>query len=332
MRRAIAEGRPWTGAWRVFVRGCTVVMSATLLWEQADGATTGAGHTDALVICKDDDLLIELGSLLGDHYRVHAVDSPESIGGEIDIARWVGIVDVDSQAGARGVVSRLEVQHPNCPLIVVTARPEEWVHSVRRGAILAAIGRDEVATPLLSEALSAAEDRLRTDGVDELGPTLVRLDRFDSSPLRRGAIWAGAAVLLIGIGIGAGVGLHHRFGAAVPALRFTRSGSVPVATFRADRPSASRQQQVTELLSAARVAFREQRLLPPPDGAVRGESALALYVQVLNRDPQNDEALDGVRRLLALGRNRITTDAASGKFDDASRLLAVFQTAGVDAA
>ncbi len=54
-------------------------------------------------------------------------------------------------------------------------------------------------------------------------------------------------------------------------------------------------------------------------------------MQVLRLEPQNDEALEGVKRLLAVGGNRIMADAASGSLDDANRLLEVFKAAGVGA-
>jgi TonB family protein len=86
---------------------------------------------------------------------------------------------------------------------------------------------------------------------------------------------------------------------------------------------------VLELLSAARVAFRDQRLLPTQlDGAFNGDSALALYVQVLRKSPQDDEALQGVKRLLVVGGNRISADVASGQLDDATRLLTIFKAVG----
>ncbi len=131
--------------------------------------------------------------------------------------RWIGIVDVDSQDGARGTVSRLEVQHPGCPLILITARPEDWVDSIERGAVLAAIGRDQVATARLGETLLAAEDRLRVAGVEELDATgsSATPDRFDESPLRRGPAWRGAATLLAVLAA-SGIWLHYRL---APAMR-----------------------------------------------------------------------------------------------------------------
>jgi len=57
------------------------------------------------------------------------------------------------------------------------------------------------------------------------------------------------------------------------------------------RPRHERPQSVLELLSAARIAFRDQKLLlPRPDGELRGDSALELYTQVISQDPGNDEA------------------------------------------
>lgn len=320
-------------------------MNAALRSARQEVTGSALSHTDALVVCNDDSLLIELGSVLGDHYRVHTVDTPASIGEEVDIGRWVGIVDVDSQAGARSTVSRLEVQHPGCPLIVITARPQDWVDCVRRGAVLAAIGRDEVATPRLNEALLAAQDRLHAGG--DGGPdTMVPHDRpgrFDLSPPPRGSVWALAAMLLVVLAV-SGLWLHQRLG---PGARSGAHGANTVAgsvqsdakTRAAPRetaavsvsPSVRPQQDVMALLSAARVAFRDQRLLPPDGSDTRHDSALELYVEALSQDPKNDEALDGVRRLFVVGRNRITTDAANGRFDDANHLLAVFKDAGVDA-
>ena len=52
---------------------------------------------------------------------------------------------------------------------------------------------------------------------------------------------------------------------------------------------------------------------------------------MLHQDPKDEEALEGVKRLLVIGRDRIMSDAAGGNLDDASRLLGVFEAAGVDA-
>lgn len=323
-----------------------MAINAALRSQHGGAARTRPERTAALVVCNDDRLLIELGPLLGDRYRVHAVDTLANIGGQLPLARWIGIVDADSQAGARSAVARLEVQYPLCPLIVISERPEEWVDSVARGAVLVAIGRDQVATARLSEALLDAEHRLRADGAGDAAArdasaAGARPDRLGGTPQWRGAVWTSAALLLMVLCV-SGIWLYHRHlsgriaPAAGPAPASGGDAAVPTGSVAASSedasPPAPRAQNVLELLSAARIAFRDQRLLPPrSDGPWHGDSALELYAQVLSQDPQNDEALAGVQRLLVVGRDRITTDAASGQLDDANRLLGLFKAAAVDA-
>ncbi|HEX4049732.1 MAG TPA: energy transducer TonB [Steroidobacteraceae bacterium] len=312
-------------------------------------------RSDVLVICSDDSLLIELGPLLGDAYRVHAIDTPDRIGAQVDAARWIGIVDVDSLAGAHGVLSRLEAQHPRCPLIVITARPEGWVGSIACGAVIAAISRNQIAAGRLGEVLVAAEDRLSSPALDNL-PTGDRSvipgirDRFEPGLRRRRSLWVSAAVLLLVLGVD-GAWVYHHY---APALRGRSTAVAPSTALPSRRqpsaapgaiaagaapkvklasPSAPQPGHVLELLSAARIAFRDQRLLPPLlNGALNGDSALELYGQVLRQDPQDDEALEGVKRLLVVGGNRITTELASGQLEDAARLLDVFKSAGISSA
>ena len=50
---------------------------------------------------------------------------------------------------------------------------------------------------------------------------------------------------------------------------------------------------------------------------------------MLTQDPQNEEARDGMRRLLAVASVHIKADLAAGRFDDANRLLAAFQGTGL---
>ena len=193
-----------------------MALNAPLRLQPQSKAGTRAQRTDVLVISDDDSLLVELGPLLGDRYRVHAVDTPAGIGHQVDIARWIAIVDGNSDADAPGTVARLEVQHPSCPLIVINARPEEWVRSIDRGAVLAAIGRDEVGLAGLSEALLVGEDRLRAYDIEQLSSTLrnLRFDPLEVRPRRRGFVWIGAAVLLIVLAVSAGW-LHHRLASAI---------------------------------------------------------------------------------------------------------------------
>lgn len=314
-------------------------MNAALRPPLPNVATGLSERSDVLVIGSDDALLIELGTQLGDRYRVHAIDTVDSIDAQVDAARWIGIVDADALAGAHGTLSGLEARYPRCPLIVITARPEAWVGSIARGAVLAAISRNQLTTGRLGQALLAAEDRLSFQRRQELNvgkPRVVSsLPQHFTSRSQRKFVWAGAAALLVVLGASA-VGLYPRYAAlrhhrtavnTPPAVATAPAGAAP--ELKLASPSASPARNVLELLSAARVAFRDQRLLPEQlNGALTGDSALELYVQVLRQNPQDDEALQGVKRLLVVGGNRITADVASGQLDDASRLLTVFRAAG----
>ena len=143
-------------------------MNAALRPPLPNVATGLSERSDVLVIGSDDALLIELGTQLGDRYRVHAIDTVDSIDAQVDAARWIGIVDADALAGAHGTLSGLEARYPRCPLIVITARPEAWVGSIARGAVLAAISRNQLTTGRLGQALLAAEDRLSFQRRQEL--------------------------------------------------------------------------------------------------------------------------------------------------------------------
>ncbi|HEY7929832.1 MAG TPA: TonB family protein [Steroidobacteraceae bacterium] len=295
---------------------------------------------DAVVVCSDDALLIELGPLLGERFRTHSVDNPAEIAAAVVAPRWVGIVDVDSLPDARAAVLRLETQFPRCPLVLIVQRPAEWSAAVARGSAVSAVSRQELPGPHLMEALAAAEARLRADaepvsavGTAQAEPGASGGREQPRSHARWLAIFAVAlAGLLAGTGWWA---LHRRAsagappGAASPGASDTDSANAAQNAGAAAAPV--KPQSVLELLSAARVAFRDQKLLlPRPDGEPRGDSALELYAQVISQDPGNDEALDGVRRLFAVGKARIQSDISGGKLDDATRLVGLFRDAGVN--
>jgi hypothetical protein len=307
----------------------------------ADTRRPGAERIDAVVIGNDDTLLIELGGLLGERYRTHTVDSPADIPAAISVSRWIGIFDAGSMPDARAAIARLETQFPHCPLVVISDRPADWSATVARGTAVGAIAREELAGSRLLEALSRAESRLRADNASlqsDFAPNRV-LPVTDSEPGNPGRLrWAVAVLLAAALGgIGWWVIEHYR----APAQAASATGATGPATNDnlvrqpADSSAAratERPQSVLELLSAARIAFRDQKLLlPRPDGEPRGDSALELYTQVISQDPANDEAQDGIRRLFALGKARIQSDLGSGKLDDAGRLVQMFRDAGVAA-
>jgi TonB family protein len=290
---------------------------------------------DAVLICNDDTLLIELGPLLGERFRTHTVDSPAEIAAAVTATRWVGIIDVDSLTDARAAIQRLETQFPRCPLILIVPRATEWSAAVARGAAVAAVARQELVGHRLMEALAAAESRLRADSdtAAPAGNPQMDADASGAPGLPRSSIRWIAVVAVAGLLAGTGWWALHRSHPASALPAQTNHAAADTDTTNATQsalPAPVKPQSVLELLSAARVAFRDQKLLlPRPDGDPRGDSALELYAQVISQDPGNDEALDGVRRLFAVGKARIQADIASGKLDDATRLVVLFRDAAV---
>ncbi|HTW73781.1 MAG TPA: energy transducer TonB [Steroidobacteraceae bacterium] len=317
---------------------------------------------DVVVVCSDDALLIELGPVLGERYRSHSVDKPGDIAASVSAARWIGVVDADALPDARGAVARMELQFHRCPLILISSRPQEWSGAIARGAAVAVVPRQD-APARLPELLGAAEARLLTESQNE-APEHAAAGRSGRTAPHGGSAlrWLAVAGVCVALGAGAWWLMHRPLAASrtAPAAASSdrnseasagtaagagqTSGTAPApgnaagssqtapAAQTAPALPAAKPQSVLELLSAARVAFRDQRLLlPRPDGEPRGDSALELYAQVLSQDPDNDEALDGVRRLFVLGRARIQADLASGRLDDATRLVGLFKDAGVGA-
>jgi TonB family protein len=300
----------------------------------AESKDTRAHRIEAVVVSSDDALLIELGPILGNRYRTHSVDTPAEIAATVHAARWLGIVDTGSLPDARGAVARMELQYHRCPLIIVASNPEDWATAVARGAVAAAIGRHDLAGPRLLEALASAEARLHSEPAAEAASATGHdsARNADAGAFGRKLGWIALAAALLVALAAAGWWLSHRSGAAATALTNVApaAGTALPAAATTTATTTARPQTVLELLSASRVAFGDQKLLlPRPDGEPHGDSALELYTQVLKQQPDNDEALDGVKRLFALGKTRIQADLASGKLDDATRLVSLFQGAGI---
>lgn len=279
-------------------------------------------RTEIVVIGSDDAFLIELGPVLGERYRTRIVDTPEALGTGTDASRWLALLDASTVPDARAAVARMEEAYRHAPIIVVADKVSEWTNAIARGSVVAVIAREDLSSSKLTDALAAAEARLASRSAAATAasagkPTV-------ASP--RGAL---PLLAVVGaLALGGGIWLWHSHSSHT-------SSPTTVATSRASEvasPAVAKPQTVLELLSSARVAFRDQKtLLPRSDGEPRGDSALELYTAVLAQEPSNDEALDGVQRLLSVGKARIQSDLAAGKLDDAGRLIGFFKAAHVDA-
>jgi len=289
--------------------------------------------TEVVIVSTDDGLLIELGPVLGDRYRVHTVDHLSAIDGAARTARWLAIIDAASITGGSAALVRVERQFAHTPLIIIAADPSQWTPSVLRSNAVSVVARVDIAGQALSDALAAAEKRLR----DAASPESAFVDQSPAKPATGGprpgiplAMAVGGLMLVLAIGIVWFLMHKPNSSRQLIDVRGAASASAAAPEAETELAGGARSQSVLELLSAARAAFRDQRLLlPRPDGE-RGDSALELYNQVLAQDPSNEEALDGIRRLYAIGRARIQSDLASGKLDEAMRLAEVFRGAGVD--
>jgi TonB family protein len=327
--------------------------SSSLSQERRDQpALAAAGRRrDLYLLSGDDSLLLELGPLLGDRYRCRPIDAADQIdaGG---LAPWLLIIDATARTDARAQAARIEQQHPLAPLLVICAdgKATDWASPLARGMISAIVERGALET-MLPEALMAIELRMEAAATAITSTAFRDLAGPDHPAGRRRLwLWSGAALLLA-----AGVGWYF-LGSHPPAAPSAKPASPALAPptamqgGTADRsaPAAAAQPSVVqapapvaapapaphrtvlELLSDARVAFRDERtLLPGADGSAHGDSALELYGAVLVQDPQNEEAREGMQRLYSVARARIQSDLAAGRPDDATRLVAAFRDAGI---
>jgi protein TonB len=298
---------------------------------QGEGHAGRGRRIDAFLISSDDEFLIEIGPAFADRFRTRPVDDFAAIDAPADGARWLIVVDAVSQSEARTGVAKLEQKHGRAPIIVVARDGEEsqWSAAVARGAVIDALPRSALQGPRFAQALGKAEARLQSQTE---APATSR-SRGGPAAATVPLLPIIAGVLLLAV-LGVWLLWRHPDGSsgAVKVHGRAHAAGTVTAPARATTPAASKPLSVLELLSAARVAFGDQKmLLPRSDGEPRGDSALELYSQVLSQEPKNDEALDGLKRLWSMGRARIQADIAAGKLDEAGRLLANFKVAGVDA-
>ena len=302
---------------------------------------------EAWVLTGDDALLIELGPALGDRYRTHPVDDAQALE-RASLNSALLLLDASTIPDARTLAQKLFARHPQLPVIVFCADGAalEWQTHSGTPNVCSVLERSQLQPTSILRALAEAEQRLDAAATVTTASALPKLELpgGDSRRMPWAAIGAGLFVLAV-------VGLWLAFrphapatGATNPAPAGTQSAGASTPTASGPitgtlQPASAQPQPAAapvaprgtlELLSDARVAFRDERLqLPRSDGAPQGDSALELYQRVLAQDPDNDEARDGMRRLLAVTRDRIQSDLANGRLDEAARLVAAYRDSGV---
>jgi TonB family protein len=283
----------------------------------ATAAPARTRRTELYLLSSDDELLLELGPLLGERYRVRTIDEPAELPAEPDRACLL-IVDSTRRPDALAAVAQIEQQYPNAVLIALVAADAEpqWHGPLARGVVCAVVPRADLSSGAFSDALQRAEARLAD---------LASATRLQAGGARRklSPILLAIPLLLAVAGILTWKLWPHQGEAAVAA------GAASSSAVTAAAPERAR--SVLELLSAARVAFRDQKnLLPRQDSDLRGESVLELYAEVLRQDPSNDEAQDGLRRLLPLVRQRVQADITAAHLDDAIHVLTLYKATNLE--
>ncbi len=126
-----------------------------------DGNAPQAARTrriEAVVLSGDDDLIIDLGPVLGDRYRTRPLDSADDLAANPLSGDSLIILDGVRRPDARAVAARLESQSPTAPIIAVVGHGEEaqWATALARGSVIAVVPRDGIGGPALRRALEAA--------------------------------------------------------------------------------------------------------------------------------------------------------------------------------
>lgn len=284
----------------------------------AAAAPARTRRTELYLLSSDDELLLELGPLLGERYRVRTIDEPAELPSEAGRACLL-ILDSTRRADALAVVAHIEQQYPSAALIALIAADAapQWHGVLSRGVVCAAVPRDDLASGSFSEALQRAEARLADQA------TAARIEAGGGRRKLSPALLA-IPLLLATAGVLTWKLWPHQGAAAVTAV-----AANPAAAAGAAAPERAR--STLELLSAARVAFRDQKnLLPRQDSDLRGESVLELYAEVLRQDPANDEAQEGLRRLLPSVRQRVQADITAAHLDDAIHVLTLYKATNLE--
>ena len=292
----------------------------------------GGGRAPVLYLLSGDDgLLLELGPLLGARYRTRPIDSAEQLAPP-GAGPWALLIDATARTDARAQAARIKQQYPQAPLLIICAggAAPDWASPLSRGTISAVVERGALGAPEFAAALDSADQQMQAAAIAAAAPaaTASATARFWSVRALIALATLGSAVAAWHFLDGAAPGAPRS--SAAPAATAAIAAAAAVAAAAPTTGAAAPGRTVLELLSDARVAFSdEKRQLPPADGAATADNALELYARVLTQDPQNEEARDGMRRLLAVGSARIRADLAAGRFDDANRLLAAFQGSGL---
>ena len=170
--------------------------------EAVPGGSATRRH-DAWLLSVDDELLLELGPLLGDRYRTRPIDGIEALS-EAGTAPWLLIFDASVRHDARAISARIEQQYPMAPIIIVCADGQSagWASALHRGSVCAIIERGALTARSWQDALQTAEQRLDSAAAVATSTTLASLGSTKNPfpPKHRFMLLLPLALLAAGLG------------------------------------------------------------------------------------------------------------------------------------
>ena len=316
------------------------------------GAPQSRPVVDVTAITNRDDFLLELGQTLAGQAGVHPVDSLEeamqSMAGSkrhqllvID-ARTVGDVRAAVDA-AQARVSRAVV------LVFAEAEAERSVSAALKGTKVFAVLPADIGSHKTQAVLEAAMAQAATHKVSagRAADAALTIDAFadpgaPGSEDEKGAgrpkwVLLTAAVAATALAGGAfwyftpgnGPATRGAEPAAAPAAPVAAPAAAPTGQTPSEggvlapsSPDLPVQGKVDELLEKARLAMHERRFTEPA-----GDNAMLYYRSAAAQDPQNGEALDGVKRVSGVLAGRVEEAISAGRLDEAVLRLANFKAA-----
>jgi TonB family protein len=304
-------------------------LSASLQAPAAISPVARTRRTELFVLSSDDGLLLELGPVLGERFRTRPIEQPSEVAAAAGRS-YIVLLDATGRPDARALLAALETVDAAAPIILIAADDDEnhWAGSLLRGALCAVVPRSALGSAKFTDALNKAERHMHTAAAAAaIQPATSRFGgAFGGTGMRRALPFASALFLAAAVAL-AWYATHRQPATAVAP----QAAVLPQPAESAAAPAPVKTRSLLELLSAARIAFRDQKnLLPRADADGHGESALELYSGALAVDPQNDEARDGMRRLFSVVRSRVQADLAAGKMDEAVKLVALFKATDVE--
>ncbi len=270
---------------------------------------------------QDESLWPQIGPGLDHDWALKQVDTIDELQ-RITRAGHPGIIvwDAREPADRAGDLSRMQLHCSRFAIVVLDTdtSAEQWRTALQQRQIAALVGIPfEIGQ--LTEAFASAREDCLTRGIvlGEAAPAAPAAPAASARPAGgRQLPWfklgLAAAVCLAGT---VAFLLHRHAAPRAPVA----TAAAPLAGAGPAQPvdaRASADEQIDALLDKARQAMLDRHFIEPADG-----NALAMYRSVLQYDPNNGEAREGLQRLAQVLFARVQSDLDARKIDTALQAL-----------